>query len=416
MRFSIAKNPAVWGTTLLGASLAFSHAGTDALVTTDSVNQVGTTYTAVLLQSPASQVRGAMTVAAGTGGVGVSLTLMLTGLPGPEEESYGESVTFATLLCLTFLASLHPFFTRLDASAMAPLNQLGGTRHMVYTCTDSSTCHVVYHINTLPVPEDGNCEATGGILDPFNAGVTADCKITNPSACRVGDLSSKHGPLSPYNYLSVYNDDYLSLNTENPAFLGNRSIVVSMSNGTAVNCGNFTLLGEAITRPLPLNPPPLGRPVETFSEPSLPAQDATTFPTETVEVLETRSFLATDLNTEQTSATVTSPSVVTRPTAVATGDINATGLAAEHKMPCASQKIVATALMTGTASAPAGVAHATGSNGIVLCTAATTSSAAAYHSPTVSSPASDARSIQLGRTHFVNALVVVVEALLAAFF
>lgn len=280
----------------------------------------------------------------------------------------------------------------------------------------------------MPVPEDGNCAATGAILDPFNAGVTADCTPTNPSACRVGDLSSKHGSLPSYNYLAVFTDDYLSLNTEDPAFLGNRSIVISTSNGTAVNCGNFTLLGEGITHPLPLNPPPaLNRPMETssFSEPSLPAQAPNSFVTEAVasgSVVNARetalsssvlcSAMTSVTGVEQASTEVTHPLTLARSTSMGTGTA-ATALVTEYRMPCASQ-MYGTGLMTGSAvmTAPSGVACGTGSSGLVLCTP--TAASAAYHSPTVSSPASDARSIQIGRSNF-KTVAVVAGAMLGMF-
>lgn len=93
MRLSVVKSASIWVLSLLGPSLATSsHIDEDAPITVDNGNGngAGTTYTAMLLQSAVSQVRGTMTVAGGIDGVGVSFTLMLTGLPGPEEDGYGE--------------------------------------------------------------------------------------------------------------------------------------------------------------------------------------------------------------------------------------------------------------------------------------------------------------------------------------
>ncbi|KAI5288168.1 hypothetical protein KEM54_005425 [Ascosphaera aggregata] len=342
MRLSIAKKSTLGALSFIGvASASLSAENTNATVTTDNLSQVGTTYTAVLLQKWSTQVRGTMTVTPGPGGVGVSVTLMLTGLTGPDEDAY----------------------------------------------------------------------ATGGVLDPLNAGVSPDCKIANPSACRVGDLTGKHGPLLPYNYLCVYNDKYLSLDTEDPAFLGNRSIVISASDGTPVNCANFTLLGEVIDHPLPLNPPPMGKPIETFPEPSFPEQLASTLAAETVEKVVTRSSLQMALSTPLVpDATTTHPAMATSHTTVVTGDTS-TGLAIGRTSPCASQQPIATGLMTGVVTAAPGIVRPTASSQSPLCTPA--AAPAAYHSPTVSSPASDARSIQLGRSSF-RAIASIVGAILVA--
>ncbi|KAI5289168.1 hypothetical protein KEM55_008881, partial [Ascosphaera atra] len=74
-------------------------------------------------------------------------------------------------------------------------------------------------------------------------GKSEGCSPENRASCRVGDLSGKHGHLSAYNHLMVYNDNYLSLNPRDPAFIGDRAFVVSMKNGTAINCGNIAQLG-----------------------------------------------------------------------------------------------------------------------------------------------------------------------------
>jgi hypothetical protein len=54
----------------------------------------------------------------------------------------------------------------------------------------------VYHIHTGTVPDNGNCTATGGHLDPFNRGETPACDSTNPASCQVGDLSGKYGQMT----------------------------------------------------------------------------------------------------------------------------------------------------------------------------------------------------------------------------
>lgn len=52
--------------------------------------------------------------------------------------------------------------------------------------------------------------------------------------------------------MTEYLDDFLSINTANPAFFGDKSLVMYAANGTALNCGSFRLLegsGQPVTVP-----------------------------------------------------------------------------------------------------------------------------------------------------------------------
>lgn len=57
-------------------------------------------------------------------------------------------------------------------------------------------------------------------------------------------MSGKHFPIDntfeSQSFQRSYLDLYLSTNPDDPAFFGNRSVVVHALNGTRLNCANFT--------------------------------------------------------------------------------------------------------------------------------------------------------------------------------
>lgn len=120
----------------------------------------------------------------------------------------------------------------------------------------------MYHIHEYPVPENGDCYATGGHLNPYGVPDDFKCDPQYAQRCQVGDLSGKHGKLPKGEYLTMYKDDYLSINTMDEAFFGSRSIVVHSNNNTRLNCGNFQKVGGGevavpVVRPnLTTNAPP----------------------------------------------------------------------------------------------------------------------------------------------------------------
>jgi len=98
----------------------------------------------------------------------------------------------------------------------------------------------VYHIHENPVPANGSCDATGEHLDPEARGVNPPCNASAPETCQVGDLSGKHGDIPALPGFSLqYIDDYVSLNPDDAAFLGNRSLVIHDNNGTRIACANW---------------------------------------------------------------------------------------------------------------------------------------------------------------------------------
>jgi Cu/Zn superoxide dismutase len=58
-----------------------------------------------------------------------------------------------------------------------------------------------YHIHASTVPGDGNCTATGGHFDPYEAASQKDykCDPKKPTLCEIGDLSGKQGAITTSN-------------------------------------------------------------------------------------------------------------------------------------------------------------------------------------------------------------------------
>ncbi|KAI7107849.1 hypothetical protein KC365_g1372 [Hortaea werneckii] len=101
-----------------------------------------------------------------------------------------------------------------------------------------------YSIHDNPAASNGSCDDVGGIFNPYHASTTAPCDDDLPETCMVGDLSGKHGNATAPGFTQSYNDNFLSLVPNTPAFFGNRSLVISWPNGTIVSCTNFTLAGS----------------------------------------------------------------------------------------------------------------------------------------------------------------------------
>ncbi|KAI5293518.1 hypothetical protein KEM55_007065, partial [Ascosphaera atra] len=119
-----------------------------------------------------------------------------------------------------------------------------------------------YRIHEGPLPRDGNCSNVGPLFDPYQASAVDNCDFRNPAtwaACAVGDLAGKHGPLPHTRYMAEYLDDFLSVNTADPAFFGNKVLVAFKKEGSGktlkevpVNCGAFERLegsGDPVTVP-----------------------------------------------------------------------------------------------------------------------------------------------------------------------
>ncbi|KAL8944075.1 MAG: hypothetical protein Q9216_000666 [Gyalolechia sp. 2 TL-2023] len=150
-------------------------------------NPVGVTYTAVLPDSPTTDIRGSIAGTTNANGTGVNFNINLSGLPDP---------------------SLGPF---------------------------------LYHIHDQPVPTNGNCTATLAHQDPYVRGEVPPCDPTQPQTCQSGDLAGKHGNITTSPFQISFLELYLSTVQGPASFFGNRSIVIHTSNTTRLTCANFTL-------------------------------------------------------------------------------------------------------------------------------------------------------------------------------
>ncbi|KAK5168040.1 Cell surface superoxide dismutase [Cu-Zn] 4 [Saxophila tyrrhenica] len=89
------------------------------------------------------------------------------------------------------------------------------------------------------------CPSAGGpfILDPSNEETANSCQQSKPAMCPAGDLAGKHGSMAGPNFAANYIDPFLSTIVGSPAFVGNRSLVILASNGTALACADFSMNG-----------------------------------------------------------------------------------------------------------------------------------------------------------------------------
>lgn len=95
----------------------------------------------------------------------------------------------------------------------------------------------MYHIHQKPVPANGNCTGTLAHLNPYGGLANATTIATH----EVGDLSGKHGTINGTSFKSNYVDEYLSLNPENRAYIGNVSVVIHAANNARLACANITV-------------------------------------------------------------------------------------------------------------------------------------------------------------------------------
>ncbi|KAF1831869.1 hypothetical protein BDW02DRAFT_30529 [Decorospora gaudefroyi] len=100
----------------------------------------------------------------------------------------------------------------------------------------------IYHIHAKPVPEDGNCTATGAHQDPYMRGEATPCDPSMPETCQTGDLSGKHGSVDAMSFSAEYTDAYLSTDPSDPAFFGDLSFVIHLANKTRIGCANFAMV------------------------------------------------------------------------------------------------------------------------------------------------------------------------------
>lgn len=95
----------------------------------------------------------------------------------------------------------------------------------------------MYHVHVAPVPSNGNCTGALGHLNPYGGLLNATTIATH----EVGDLSGKHGTINGTSLKTDYVDEYLSLNPDNAAFIGNVSVVIHAADNSRLACANITV-------------------------------------------------------------------------------------------------------------------------------------------------------------------------------
>ncbi|EEH08361.1 Cu-Zn superoxide dismutase [Histoplasma capsulatum G186AR] len=155
-------------------------------------NPPNVTYTAQLLNKTTTDLRGNVSITSGPGGEGVLISAMFSGFPNETEQG--------------------PF---------------------------------PWHVHAQPVNASGDCLSAGPHLSPNLRADAPPCDRTDLVTCQSGDLSGKYGDIGGVRNGTVWTteffDPFLSTNPNSTSFVGNRSIVVHLYNGTRINCGNFTL-------------------------------------------------------------------------------------------------------------------------------------------------------------------------------
>lgn len=118
--------------------------------------------------------------------------------PGPVNPGFtglaGTATTQSNLPAATYLADLpdtmfDPYVgTVIRGSVMAVGTDSGVqfTVNLTGLPDQAQYGPFPYHIHALPVPDDGNCTATLGHLDPTNRGEYYMCDTSAPETCQVG--------------------------------------------------------------------------------------------------------------------------------------------------------------------------------------------------------------------------------------
>lgn len=154
----------------------------------------------------------------------------------------------------TYRATLDEMFNPLVGTTIqGSLQAVGGPQGVTFTVNITNLPDQAqygpfnWHIHALAVPEDGNCTATMGHLDPTNRGELYMCQASSPQTCQVGDLAGKHGGkiTTPGNFSTSFVDPYLSVVEGSPGFFGGLGFVLHSGNTSRLACANFELVGAA---------------------------------------------------------------------------------------------------------------------------------------------------------------------------
>ncbi|KAA1089244.1 hypothetical protein PGT21_011410 [Puccinia graminis f. sp. tritici] len=105
-----------------------------------------------------------------------------------------------------------------------------------------------YHIHANPVDADGNCEATGGHLNPTGIADSVTCNPMVPKTCKEGDLSGKHGVLAgaQRSIQLSYTNPNLQFSSPESGIIGH-GLVIHDSKGARIACGKVLPFAHMIS-------------------------------------------------------------------------------------------------------------------------------------------------------------------------
>ncbi|KAJ4984870.1 superoxide dismutase [Stagonosporopsis vannaccii] len=212
----------------------------------------------VLLSTTKSGVLPVIPAATGTPFAGVDTLQGAIISPLPPNASYtpvnGPAPSQTNQPASTYVATLPDsmFNPLVGATVHGTISAVGTTNGVQFTVnitnlpSQSEYGPFNWHIHTLPVPDDGNCTATMGHLDPQNSGELYMCNTAAPENCQVGDLAGKHGGkiTTEGAFSTEFVDNFLSTEEDSPAFFGGLAFVLHTGNTTRITCANFEAQGN----------------------------------------------------------------------------------------------------------------------------------------------------------------------------
>lgn len=182
-------------------------------------------------------------------------------LPGETGGLLGTATASTNQPVSTYLAVLpqvqyNPF---VDSIVSGSIQAVGGPQGVSFTVNLTNLPSQAqygpfnWHIHALPVPDNGNCTATMGHLDPTNRGELVMCDPSQPATCQVGDLAGKHGGkiMTNGSFATSFVDPYLSVQMESPGFFGGLAFVLHTGNTTRITCANFEAVNGNATASVP---------------------------------------------------------------------------------------------------------------------------------------------------------------------
>ncbi|KAL6927440.1 hypothetical protein ACO0SA_003738 [Hanseniaspora valbyensis] len=142
-----------------------------------------------------------------------------------------------------------PFFNSPNVVGIVQFYSINGTAkvHVDLTGLPKNAGLFSYHVHENGIPYDtpdqqNACEYAGLHFNPFQAPLASNVNcdsFEDDSKCQVGDLSGKHGLINTTCFETYYYDPYISLNPNDPAFIGGKSLVIHLEDNSKLACANI---------------------------------------------------------------------------------------------------------------------------------------------------------------------------------